>query len=314
MGFLPSVVRLLSDWSFLRKYIKGARRFNQITKQISDARLAEDESNKNNDIVATLLRAKEPESGGILTIPDIQSETGLLVFAGNNAVNPHNLLFQTLNPSEGSDTSRVGIMGTLFYTAHSPQLLVRLQSEIRSAFSSLDEIKVGPTLQSCRFLHACVDESLRLTPPVGGVLTRQVLPGGLEFEGRYFPTGTEIATPIYALHHQELYHPEAFEFKPSRWIVGQDVLDTDVARSQSAFYPFGYGPRACIGRSLAYAEMTILLARLLFEFDIRLSETVQTKHRHNFDGRGEIHKNELQVFDSVIAITDGPMLEFKVRE
>ena len=154
---------------------------------------------------------------------------------------------------------------------------------------------------------------MRLSPAIGGPLARQALPGGICVDGHFFPAGTEIGAPIYALHHQERYHPDAFEFKPTRWIVGQGVSDVDVAREQSAFFPFGSGPRACAGKPLAYAEMTIVLARIIFLFDIRLSETAKTVHRYKLDARETSLENEFQVFDSIVAITDGPMIEFRSR-
>lgn len=213
----------------------------------------------------------------------------------------------------GSDTSRVAITSTLFYCLHYHQTLEQLQAEIRGAFDSVDEIHVGPKLQSCRYLRACIDEAMRLSPSFGGLLARQALPGGISVDGHFFPAGTEIGTPVYALHHQERYHPDAFTFNPKRWMVGQGVSDLDVAREQSAFFPFGVGPRACAGKPLAYAEMMILLARILFVFDMRLSETAKTVQRYKLDARGKSREKEFQVFDSIIAITDGPMVEFRSR-
>lgn len=180
-------------------------------------------------------------------------------------------------------------------------------------FDDADKIEVGPKLQSCHFLRACIDEAMRLSPSFGGLLARQVLPGGICVEDLFFPAGTKIGTPVYALHHNERYHPDAFTFKPTRWMIGKDVSEMDIAREQSAFFPFGIGPRACAGKSLAYAEMTILLARIVYMFDMRISETAKTVRRYRLDARGESREKEFQVFDSVIAITDGPMLEFRER-
>ena len=82
-GYMPWILKLRSDWSFLRKYIRGARRFNEVTKEISDARLAEEECGTHfNDVVAILLRAKDPATGGVLTMPELVSETGLFLIAG----------------------------------------------------------------------------------------------------------------------------------------------------------------------------------------------------------------------------------------
>lgn len=85
---MPWILKLKSEWSFLRKYIRGARRFNEVTKQISDERLAHKKSPECDDVVATLLKAEEPESGKGLTVPEILSETGLLVFAGRHPTSP----------------------------------------------------------------------------------------------------------------------------------------------------------------------------------------------------------------------------------
>lgn len=85
----------------------------------------------------------------------------------------------------------------------------------------------------------------------------------------------------------------------------------DVAREQAGYMPFGFGPRACVGKSLAYAEMKIVLARLIFEFAMRLSETAKTVHHFKLDSRVASCKDEFKIFDSFIAITDGPIVEFK---
>ena len=49
-------------------------------------------------------------------------------------------------------------------------------------------------------------------------MPRQALPGGLRVDGSFF-RGTEMAIPVYALHHQEHYCPDAFTFKPAGWRV-----------------------------------------------------------------------------------------------
>ena len=80
---MPWFLKIGVDWSFLRKYIRGARRFNEVTKEISDERLRDGEKGlKFNDIVAILRNAKEPETGQRLTTPELVSEAGLLLVAG----------------------------------------------------------------------------------------------------------------------------------------------------------------------------------------------------------------------------------------
>lgn len=110
---------------------------------------------------------------------------------------------------------------TFFYLLHYPASLTKLNAEIRSSFSSIEEICLGPRLSSCHYTRAVIDEAMRLSPSVGGILPREVLPGGVQFDGHDFPAGTIMGTPHHAIHHNEVYYPEPFTFKPSRWAHGE---------------------------------------------------------------------------------------------
>ena len=72
----------------------------------------------------------------------------------------------------------------------------KLSREIRSTFKSEEEIKLGPKLDSCEYLKAVVEETLRISPSLAGPLPRQVEAGGLQVLGQYFPEGVELAVPI----------------------------------------------------------------------------------------------------------------------
>lgn len=64
-----------------------------------------------------------------------------------------------------------------------PDTLELLKAEIRSAFDDVEEISSERRLDSCRHLRACIDEAMRLTPPIGAIMPRQVLEGGLSVDG-----------------------------------------------------------------------------------------------------------------------------------
>ena len=78
----------------------------------------------------------------------------------------------------------------------------------------------------------------------------------------------------YAAYHIERNFHRVAEFIPERW------LPENTEEPGSPFYhderavhkPFGYGPRDCIGRNLAYHEMRLILAKILWHFDLELSE------------------------------------------
>ena len=116
----------------------------------------------------------------------------------------------------GSDTVATALTATLLYCLHYPKTLCRLQDEIRSVFADLDEKRSSQHLDSCHYLRACINEALRLSPPVGALLPREVFAGGLNVDDHHFPEGFDIGVPHYALHHNELYYPDPFVFKPER--------------------------------------------------------------------------------------------------
>ncbi|KAK7946942.1 cytochrome P450 [Apiospora aurea] len=73
-------------------------------------------------------------------------------------------------------------------------------------------------------------------------------------------------------HHADHFaHPE--EFHPERWLGEDPRFAHD---RKEAFEPFSHGSRNCLGKNLAYAEMRTIMARMLFNFDMRLAEGYET--------------------------------------
>ncbi len=149
---------------------------------------------------------------------------------------------------------------------------------------------------------------MRLSPPLGAIMPRQVLPGGIQVDGQFFPEGTEVGTPVYALHHQERYHRSAFNFNPVRWNVRPvgAASEEGVSLSQSAFCPSGIGPRSCAGKALAYAEMSILLARIVFLFDMRLSQSSRPEEGRSSWANGRKRKDDFMFLIAQLHCTMGP--------
>jgi cytochrome P450 len=160
-------------------------------------------------------------------------------------------------------------------------------------------------LNSCKYLRACLDESMRLSPPVPGILPRTVLPGGFKIDGHFLAEGTEVGVCTYAIHHNKKYFSEPFEYRPERWLDDDEQLED----AQKAFSPFSLGPRGCIGKNMAYMEMMITMARVLIMFEIRLVGTLGEGESSGEVGRRR--KGEFQVKDCFISLKDGPMIEFQ---
>ncbi|KAL2048039.1 hypothetical protein ABVK25_011076 [Lepraria finkii] len=123
-----------------------------------------------------------------------------------------------------------------------------------------------PSLSQSRYLKACIDEAMRISPGVPGLLPREVQPPGLSINNIHIPTGTDVGVPHYAIHHNEAYYPDSWSYRPERWIVDATtgVSEEDVVRAQSAFCPFSIGPRGCVGKALAMKEIMVVVGRLVW--------------------------------------------------
>ena len=297
---MPQVLKLKLDKIFFRRLVKGVRNFQALSKEQSEWRLAHGHMVKTNDLFAALVKAKDPETGRGLTEEQIVAESGSLLLAG-------------------SDTVATSLAATFFYCLHCPRTLERLQSEIRATFNDVEEIRVGGKLSSCRYLRACLDESLRLSPPIGSLLPRQVLSGGLTIDGHHFPEGVVVGVPHYAIHHCEKYYPEPFCYKPERWFVssasdsGPRVSESAVSLANSAFCAFGTGRTSCVGKTLAYTELSIMVARVVWLYDLRLQPRSSVGEGSLSLGNNRNRKDEFQTWDGFFSTHDGPLVEFKHR-
>ncbi len=204
----------------------------------------------------------------------------------------------------GTDTSALALSSTLFYLTHNKPALDKVKTEVRGTFQETDieDVRSGPRLNSCKYLRACLDEALRMTPPVPGILPRTVLPGGIEIDGNSLSPGVEVGVAAYALHHNSSHFSDSFEYRPERF------LDEDAEETQKYFTPFSTGPRGCVGKNMAYMEMMIALARVLILFDIKSVGNMGEGGQGA--GRGRERAGEYQVEDAFICCKKGPLLKF----
>lgn len=256
-----------------------------------------DEKDVRKDMCHYLLQAKDSETGQSGYSPgELLSEASLLIIAG-------------------SDTTSTIFAAMFFYLTCNPDVYRKLVTEIRQTWSAVDDIRSGVKLSSCRYLCAFIDEAMRMNPPGGAELNREVLPGGLEVDGQVFGEGTNVGTALYVLQHSESFFPDPFVFRPERWIVDEKagVTANSVSRAESAFAPFSIGSRGCIGKNLAYLEMKITMARVLHRFEVRRLEgnTLGAGAPELMWGR--MNQGQYQVKDAFIALRDGPIVQFRKR-
>lgn len=157
---------------------------------------------------------------------------------------------------------------------------------------------------------------MRMSPPVGAVLPRLTLDGGLEVMGHHIPAGVGVGCPIYAMHHNPEYVPDPFVYKPERWIQGEAATDISLQNLHDVFNPFSIGPRGCIGKPMAYLELSLALARLVWAYDMRLASGSlgRVGEGRLGAGRGRERKGEFQLTDIFVSDKEGPFAIFRARE
>jgi cytochrome P450 len=142
--------------------------------------------------------------------------------------------------------------------------MAKLQDEIRSAFSSMDEI-TADSVSNLEYLGAVIEEGLRIFPPAPFGPPR--VSTGATVDGVYVPKGTVVSVDTWTTSHDDRNFARPYDFIPERWI-GEGLGDRkDASRA------FSLGPRGCLGINLAYMESRITLASLVFAYDWELLNT-----------------------------------------
>ncbi|CAH2107110.1 unnamed protein product [Euphydryas editha] len=166
----------------------------------------------------------------------------------------------------GFETTSTTTSFVLYELAKNKDAQSRVLEEVDNYYKRHDGKIEFECINEMPFLHACLDETLRLYP-VLGVLTREVsedytLPTGLRLE-----KGTRIHIPVYHLHHNPEYFPEPEQFRPERF-CGEEKKNIKAC----TYMPFGEGPRICIGLRFAKMPITAGILTVLKKHSVELAE------------------------------------------
>ncbi|KAF2869677.1 isotrichodermin C-15 hydroxylase [Massariosphaeria phaeospora] len=182
-----------------------------------------------------------------------------------------NTTFMVLTTA-GSETTATTLCGTLNYLISHPDKMACLVSEVRGAFQTPEQITLE-ALENLPYLNASLSEGLRLCPPIPWVLPRKVPVGGDTVCGYWLPGGTSVSIQAWTLNRDPTYFHCASSFRPERWLpAARDPSSPYFHDNRQAVQPFSVGPRNCMGQHLAWAEMRLILAKLLWTFDVAAIE------------------------------------------
>ncbi|CAK7201696.1 hypothetical protein SEUCBS139899_004405 [Sporothrix eucalyptigena] len=202
------------------------------------------------DLIQGLVDKNAHEWGHNLTIQQISGTAGIVVLAG-------------------AETTTKMLTATTYFLLKNPDTLARATAEVRSVFASADDITfLTATATKIPYVLACLNESLRRYPPASVGLPRLTPKDGAMIAGVFVPGNTAVACWQLAMNHNDEYWEDPYMFKPERFLDGtkheKDRME--------ALQPFSVGPRNCIGRNLAFAEARLVMAQVLYNFDLSLAE------------------------------------------
>jgi cytochrome P450 len=240
---LGSVLRL-PHWVPTPANLRSARairRLDQVVYRIiaGRRRSAEDRG----DLLSILLHAQDADDGTRMTDRQVRDEVMTLFMAGH-------------------ETTAVALSWTWYLLAQHPDVDARLAQELRTVLNGRRPT-VGD-LPRLPYTEMVVTESMRLYPPAYAIGREAARPS--EVAGQPVRRGVIVIVPTWVVHRDARWFPAPEEFRPERWA-------DDLARRlpRYAYFPFGGGPRQCVGSAFAMMEAVLVLATLARCFRLELA-------------------------------------------
>lgn len=164
----------------------------------------------------------------------------------------------------GRDTTSSLLSNLFFVLARHPDAYQKLADEVQGIFPKPDGPPSLEELRSMKYLRGCINESLRLHPPIPRnsreALRDTTLPLGGGPDGTepvFVPQGTQVGYQVFSMHRRkDVFGEDAEEFVPERWTERN-------LRPGWAYLPFNGGPRICIGQQFALNLASYIVCRMV---------------------------------------------------
>jgi cytochrome P450 len=229
---IPKTPRLMRSKKLLDKIVLSIIRERRASKTPA------------NDLLQRLLDAQD-EQGAHMSDEQLREEVMTLFIAGH-------------------ETTANALTWTWYLLSQNPEVEKKLAAELDSVLAGL-----APTLADLPrlpYTEMVIKESMRLYPPAWGVGRRAL--GDFEVGGYRIPAGTNVFMMQWVTHRDARFFPDPERFDPERW------RDDPIRKGRIprfAYFPFGGGPRVCIGAGFAMMEATLLLATIAQRYRFTLA-------------------------------------------
>lgn len=212
---------------------KALKSLDRIVHGIIQARRREPEAH--DDLLSMLLSACEEGSGRKMTDEQLRDEVMTIFVAGH-------------------ETTANAMAWLMYLVAQDPQLEQRLRAEIG---------RDGDPVTASPYVRQVIEESLRLYPTIWSVGRRCTQDD--EIAGYHIPKGMNVVVPIFHYHWDQRFWNEPRKFDPDRF-----APERRPAPDSMTYFPFGAGPRSCIGNHFALQELAIMTVLFYRRFTFRV--------------------------------------------
>jgi cytochrome P450 len=223
----------------VRRYRRAIGRIDEIIYRIIRERRAAGQDT--GDLLSRLLAARDDEGRG-MTDQQLRDEVVTLVLAGH-------------------ETTALALFYTFYLLAQAPDAAGRLADELDTVLGT--RTPTAADVPSLRYTEWVVRESMRMYPPAWGI-AREAL-ADCEIGGYHIPKRTQVFMIQWLVHRDARWFDDPLTFRPERW-------DNDLLKRlpRCAYFPFGEGPRICIGNHFAMMEAILILATIAQRFRLNV--------------------------------------------
>lgn len=237
-GRMLRIVRMI-PFPSERAYRRAVRDLDEIVYGIIHARRAA--GGDSGDLLAMLLAAKD-ENGNGMTDRQLRDEALTLLLAGH-------------------ETTAIALSWAWYLLSQNPEVSRKFHAELDSVLAG--RAPAVEDLPRLPYTERVIKEAMRLYPPAYVILRLAVEDS--EIGGYRVPRGSSAAISPWVIHRDPRFFPEPERFNPDRW-----TPDFQRALPRFAYFPFGGGPRICIGAQFASMEAALVLATIAQRYNLRL--------------------------------------------
>ncbi|KAH9128357.1 hypothetical protein LEN26_009110, partial [Aphanomyces euteiches] len=192
--------------------------------------------------------------------------------------------------SAGHDTSSGGLSWIFASISNRPDVIQRIREEYKTVIAKHGSLSTWEATSQLKYTMAVIQETMRLNGVLFSLGPRVAVKDDsipmLDRTPIFIPAGTEVSINIAALHRHPKFWTNADAFIPERFLEGTPEWDADLklrdGKSHAFYYlPFSFGSANCIGQRFALAEIQVILAMIVGEFDFKLTSAADLRQKHN---------------------------------